>query len=72
MRVQVDEPRRGDEIAEIDNARSGFGNGRRDTRNRIAAYGYVGTVPRAPGAIHNTDIAHYQVVGLRLCTTYAC
>jgi hypothetical protein len=62
MRVQVDESRRGNEIAQINNAGGGFNDGRRDPRDRIAANGNISTVPGAPGSINHAGIAHYNVV----------
>ena len=65
MRVEVDEPRRDDAAARIDDARRRRVDPRRDARNRVAAHREIASVPRAAGAVDDTCVADEEIEGGR-------
>ena len=63
--VDVDEAGRHDLPARVDHARRRLCNRRRDERDRVAAHGDIGAIPRAAGAVDDAPVADDEIVGLR-------
>ena len=63
MRVDVDEPGSRHRAADVDHARRGLIDDRRDPRDRVAADCDVSLPPRAPRAVDDAGVVDQEVVG---------
>ena len=68
VRVNVDEPRRGDLSGGIHDTRRRGVDARRDRRDGVAAHRDVAAEPRAAGPVNDARVPEQQVIGRRLRT----